>query len=386
MRLWEALINPKEWGDSRFFAACPTRDQAKKVWWKDLKALTPRTWIKAISETDLCITTIWGAELWVIGLDKPARMEGVSWDGGVVDEYASCKPGAFEENIRPALADRAGWLWLIGVPDMKGPAQGEYRRMYAIAESGEDPEWGAYKWGSGDILPASEIASMRRRMDPRIFRQETEGDFLLAGGRAFPDFEVKTHVEASPQKFTLYDPHLPLCWSLDFNIDPMCSGVIQHHNGHVRILDELVLPDTRTDSAVDTFLDRAKTNQWNLRGLHVYGDPTGNARDTTSGVSDWTIIRQRLRNIPDIEFCVPRSPWSIKDTLNATNGRIKNADNEKNLLVHPDCEQLIKDLQDALADTDMKDQHCSAWLRYFCMFEYPIMLDVDFGDQRVIFA
>ena len=91
----------------RYFAAAPTREQAKRIWWNDLKALIRPRWKAKVSETDLYIRTTLGNEIWVIGLDKPQRMEGVPWDGGIIDEYADCKPGTFDANIRPA-----GRAWL----------------------------------------------------------------------------------------------------------------------------------------------------------------------------------------------------------------------------------------------------------------------------------
>ncbi len=105
--------------------------------------------------------------------------------------YADCRPGTFDAHIRPALADRRGWLWLIGVPDADAPAQVEYERLYDIAIKNNDPEWAAFHWPSADILPPEEIASAQRQMDPRLFRQEMLGEFILTGGRAFPDFSPR---------------------------------------------------------------------------------------------------------------------------------------------------------------------------------------------------
>ncbi len=186
--LARSLFRKSTPGPHRFFAAAPTRDQAKRIWWQDLNDLLKPAWKTIVSVSELRIRTVRGTEVWVIGLDKPMRMEGVSWDGGVIDEYADCKPGTFDAHIRPALADRQGWLWLIGVPDVDGPAQVEYERFYDIAMSGSDPEWAAFHWASADILPADEIASAKRRMDSRLFEQEMLGKFILTGGRAFPRF------------------------------------------------------------------------------------------------------------------------------------------------------------------------------------------------------
>ncbi len=47
-----------------------------------------------------------------------------------------------------------------------------------------------------------------------------------------------------------YDPRLPLFWSLDFNIHPMCSVIGQRDGDRVYILDELMLPDSNTGSGL----------------------------------------------------------------------------------------------------------------------------------------
>ena len=365
--LWDCFRHPRRWANPRWFIAAPTRQQVKDIYWGDIKALVPRKWIASVSETELSITTTWGATLCLIGLDKPQRMEGSPWDGGTIDEYSSCKAGLWDANIRPAIADRVGSVDFLGVPDMVGPSQADYEDMCLRGQSGSSPDWADFCWGSKGILPDSEIESMRESMDPRLFLQETTGQFIVAGGRAFPDFSPAHHV-----KPVAYDPNLPLCWSLDFNINPMCSGVIQHHKGEVRVIKEFELPDTKTDTAVDTFLDAAKKYGWKIVDLTVYGDPTGNARDSTSGTTDWTIIRNRLRNVSNAFFKTNERTKSIKDTVNAVNARLLNSEGLRRMVIDPSCRGLIKDLRAAMAGTDMKENHHSAWIRYFCHQEFPV--------------
>jgi hypothetical protein len=373
-RLVEHLFRKTTHGQpGRYFAAAPTRDQAKRIYWTDLKALVKPAWRKAVSESELFIRSNGGAELWVIGLDKAERMEGSPWDGGVIDELANCKPCIWDANIRPALADRRGWCWLIGVPDMHSPGQVEYQRMVDLALSGKDPEWAHFSWPSRDILPEAEVESARRRMDARMFAQEFEGKFVIARGVAFPEFSIAAHV-----KEIEYDPSLPICWSLDFNIDPMCSGVIQHHKGVIGVIEELTLPDTRTDSACTAFLDLAAARGWKLAGMTIYGDATGSARDSTSGVSDWYIVRNRLKSA-GVKFSdkTQRANPPIKDTINAIAAKLKSADGGVSLAIHPRCARLIEDMRSALwpSGNDLRDEHCLAWLRYFTAREYPVTPD-----------
>ena len=117
----QALKNP----DESYFIAAPTSPQAKKIYWDDIKALVP---VGALdgkpSETELIVKLINGSKISLIGLDRPERIEGTFWSGGIIDEIADIKPNAWEAHIAPALdtfnptrPDYRAWCWLIGVPD-----------------------------------------------------------------------------------------------------------------------------------------------------------------------------------------------------------------------------------------------------------------------------
>jgi hypothetical protein len=136
------------------------------------------------------------------------------------------------------------------------------------------------------------------------------------------------------------------------------------------------LPDTKTDVAVTALLDRAAERGWNLQRMQVYGDATGNCRDSTSGKSDWVIVKNRLAHL-SARFNVPRANPAIKETINAINAKLKSADGIVSLSVSPTCHQLIADFRNALwpSPTMMHDEHSLAWLRYFVHREYPIRLD-----------
>src|ERR687898_700660 len=55
-----------KWLDYRYFAAAPTRDQARAIFWNDLKAMVPKRLLGGrIRESDLTIPLITGAEITV---------------------------------------------------------------------------------------------------------------------------------------------------------------------------------------------------------------------------------------------------------------------------------------------------------------------------------
>jgi hypothetical protein len=119
-RIVRFLPIKKPWADPMYFYALPTFAQARRVAWKKIKALIPREWCTKINESEMLIETVFGSSLYVVGMDKPQRIEGDQWDGGVVDESCDQKPKAFDLSIRPALTHRNGWCWRIGVPKRHG--------------------------------------------------------------------------------------------------------------------------------------------------------------------------------------------------------------------------------------------------------------------------
>jgi len=188
-KLVTRLLEGTAYDNPRFFAAAPTRDQAKKIYWEDLKRLVP-PWFKAREyEGDLIIRTITDAELHVLGMDKPARIEGQPWDGGVLDEYGNMKKDAWEANVRPALSDRKGWCDFVGVPE-DGSAENHYKMLWdkavaEMAEKGDASDWGAYTWFSSTVLDAGEVASAKADMHPSMFAQEYEGSWVSWAGTKF---------------------------------------------------------------------------------------------------------------------------------------------------------------------------------------------------------
>ena len=109
---------------------------------------------KPPSETELTLHLKNGTVIILIGLDKPERIEGTFWSGGIIDEIADIKEGAWEANISPALdtfnpsrPDYQAWCWLIGVPD----GLNHQYDMANYAETANDPQWKLYHWKSREI-------------------------------------------------------------------------------------------------------------------------------------------------------------------------------------------------------------------------------------------
>ena len=317
-----------------YFAAAPTREQAKKIYWADLKRLCltssfPR-W--AVSESDLIIRFPNNSSISVIGLDKPERIEGQFWTGGVVDEIGNCKPEAWPENISPALdtfnpanPDYRAWCWLIGVPE----GLNHYYDIAEYARTSGDPQWKYYHWKSADILPSDVIEEAKRRMSARQFRQEYEASFETAGGRIYEDYGDHNLVN------DWIRPHEQLLWFHDFNFTPMSSGIgVIRNKNELHVLDEIVLESAVARQSAEEFVDRYRPH--GNRKILLFGDPAGRAGEKHGHPSDYVEIESVLKQAGwTVERRVKKAAPAIRDRQNALRAKIMNAAGEVSLFVNP---------------------------------------------------
>lgn len=246
-----------------------------------MKSLIPKKLIKKISETDLTIKTIFGSELAVVGLDNPQRIEGAPWDGCVLDEYANMRPQAWSENVRPALSDRNGWCWFLGVPE----GLNHFKDLADFAKSEnvkEQGQWGFYTWPSSIVLPPEEIEAAKRDLDLKTFRQEYEASFEQAGGRVY--YSYNRDINERDDLVINERQQINLC--CDFNVSPCIWLIVQTlkigKSKVVAVIDEIVLHNTNTKEMCEEFIKRYS----NLMGnVVVYGDSAGSFR-STAGVMD----------------------------------------------------------------------------------------------------
>jgi hypothetical protein len=213
--------------DPRMFAAAPTRDQVKRIYWNDLKAMIPNRYIMGKpNESQLMIPLVNGCEIWCLGMDKPERAEGVPWDYGVLDEYGNMHARVWPEHLRASLSDRQGSCDFIGVPEGRNHYYDMYKDAKARAlwakEHGKAPEMDAFTWFSADILPAAEIAAARRDLDELTFRQEYEASFINFSGQAYWAFNENLHCHRLQ-----YHDGRPIEFMFDFNIEPGTATVMQ---------------------------------------------------------------------------------------------------------------------------------------------------------------
>lgn len=315
-----------------YFAAAPTYNQAKKIFWKDLKDLSlSHSFPKSPSESELIIFFPNGSELHVLGLDRPERFEGVPWTGGGIDEFGNVRSDAWESNIYPALntvdprnPDYRAWCWLFGVPE----GLNHYYDLCELAESEGDPQFRVFHWKSSEILPPDVIEAAKRAMSAKQFRQEFEASFETATGRIYEEYGPGNYTKA-----TIKDTE-ELHWAHDQNFTPLSSAISVVRGEDLFILDEIVLTSAVSRQSAIEFVDKFKKHK--RKHVYLYGDPAGRAGEKHGHKSDYDEIKDVLRkNGWEITDRVKSKHPAIKDRQNAVRARICNALGERRLFVNP---------------------------------------------------
>jgi len=181
---------------------------------------------------------------------------------------------------------------------------------------------------------------LKESYDERFYRQEVLGEYLSYDGNCvYSSFERNTHLTTDLGP----DLNRPLCWSLDFNVDPMCSIIAQVDKGKVYVVDEICLHRASTRDACVEFLKRYPKHQ---PGVLVYGDASGSASQST-GYSDYQVIKEFFETNSEMVLSpnILQANPKVRERVNLTNRQLKNALGESGVLINEKCVELIQDLE-----------------------------------------
>ena len=385
---------PAYWEILNFAVCAPTNAQAMRLYWDDFKLLIGNFPCKA-NKSDQCFTNlVTGHKLWVVGMDKAARIEGLGLLDVILDEYANMKADVWDAHISPMLdrpsLPRPGRVAFIGVPEGKN----HYWHLWKRAESSAKKwrNWEGFRWGSEGIIDDEILAEKKATMDPRLYRQEHEGSFEDFAGRVYADFDARLHA-SEPLK---YDPMETLVLTFDFNVDPGTASILQEtlYTGTkvqvckdepiIKLIGEVHIPqDSRTKKVCAVIAQNWQKHQG---PVDVYYDPSGGSRHTSQGQdgTDIDVIETFLGPVfgNRLTMVGPRKEPGQRQRINALNARILAADHKARLLVDPDrCPHIIEDfegvriLEGTAGEIDKKSDphlsHLSDGIAYFAAEKYP---------------
>jgi hypothetical protein len=240
---------------------------------------------------------------------------------------------------------------------------------------------------------------LKASYDERFYKQEVLGEYLeLFGGQVYYAYSEGC------KRAGVYQWNLPICWSLDFNLNPYCSviaQVIRDPYGRayaVQVLDEIAIPGSDTSEMTEVFIERA-THYLRVRAdkrlrVQIYGDPAGNTEHTNAHDTDYDIIRKIFRRHPefDVSFHVETHAPLVRQRTTLVNGLLTSADDQHHLFIDPKCRELIADMREvawktdtlgnptpALSKKNPKRTHMSDALGYLCWTEFQTQQETGWG-------
>lgn len=386
--------------DTRIFLGAPTRDQARRIFWSDLKLMVPKRLLaRSPSESHLSIHLINGSELHVLGMDKPERIEGPPWDHGVLDEYGNMKPQTWGEHVRPALSDRNGSCDFIGVPE----GRNHYYDLDKSAKADDTGVWASWHWNSSEILNPEEIKQAKRDLDELTYQQEYEGSFVSFSGMAYYNFREGRNCRKGWARY--YDKVKPLIFAFDFNESPGVCAVMQELQKFIphqvpiigktttTIIGEVHIPQNSNTIRV---CDRLVKDWGGHRGeVYCYGDATGGAGGSAKVAgSDWDLVKQVLYPTfrHRLHFRVDAANPRERARVNSMNSRLFNMLGETYLVVDPTAApNVVKDFEGVRVllggsgeidkKRDPKLSHLTDGIGYYSNKEYPVRRMIASGQK-----
>lgn len=337
-----------------------------------------------------------GSEIIFRSLDNPERLRGPNLAWFAVDELTYAREEAWTRLLGRLRHPQARRLCGCGVWTPKG-YDWVYQRF--VAEPSPDCRLIQASPKENSHLPQDFYDRLKDSYTDLFYRQEVLGEYIdIFGGKAYYAFS-----EDNIERQT-YNPNLPLCWALDFNVDRMCSVICQiqewkrtawatapyEYRKTVRVLDEIVLlRDSHTVEAAEEFVERVRhlKNTPERIQVRIYGDASGSSRSSNSTKTDYQLVREVFRRYSrfDITLLQNKANPFVRDRVNTFNNALCNASAERNVLIDPKCKELIKDLRQVrwkrdaagnpagdLDKSDAKRTHVSDALSYLVAKEFGL--------------
>jgi len=156
--------------------------QQTKIAWRFMSDI-PSPVIKRKSVQDMEIELMNGSLIKFGSTEKWENLKGIGIDHLVIDEAAMIKRDAWEEALRPALADKKGRAIFISTPKGKN-------WFYELFTRGNDPSLPQYEsftfpTSNNPYIDPAEIEYARLTIPDRAFRQEFLAEFLDDGAGVF---------------------------------------------------------------------------------------------------------------------------------------------------------------------------------------------------------
>jgi hypothetical protein len=146
----------------------------------------------------------------------------------------------------------------------------------------------------------------------------------------------------------------------------------------IHVVDEFILRTSNTPEMCKLLTKKYENHK---AGLIVYGDATGQSRDTSSSMSDYQIIADAFKNFPGFQMKIKTSNPREKDRVNAVNSKLQSYDGKRHVFIKPGIKGLPKDMMNVvykegtteIDKSDLEYTHISDAFGYLIDAEFPVV-------------
>lgn len=277
------------------------------------------------------------------------RFKGLEANGFGFDEINECQEATFYKAI-----ERCGtWLQAADNPPMVifatlNPAQNWTKKLFyePYVNGTLNPKW---KFIPSKITDNPHIPAEYREnllsLSPVDYARFVEGDWDAVESAENPflyAWSDDKHISAE----AVYNKNLPVYFSVDFNVSPLCALVCQQHGKVATVIDEIVIEK----GSVEALCDRIESFGYPRGMIRIVGDAMGKGRTymQRDNSSAYTQMRKILM-LGDTQFLLPANP-THKNSRVDCNTALTRLD----IKVNPRCKGFIFDAKQVQCDAEGK--------------------------------
>lgn len=327
-------------GKGVFGIIAPTYNMLDRTTWVEFKEAA-RGIISTENDSKKIITLRNGRQVHGHSAENADRIRNETFVGFWVDEARECK------DFKKLWDVLLGRVLSTGGKGFITTSPNSFDAIYDIFYNNLKSNYGVIRFSTyqNKYIDKDRIKELAESYDPKNAEQEIEGKFVIFEGAVYYTFSRNDNAGDLAFELCRYNPNLPICLCCDFNIDPMAWVIAQviETDGikKIVVVDELFMRNTNTVQACEEFKSRYPNHS---AGLYLYGDQTGEARHSSSNVTNWKIIENELQRYGITKRVPSRNP-AERDRINAVNAMIKNSKGERRLFINPNCKRLIADFE-----------------------------------------
>ena len=275
------------------------------------------------------------------------RFKGLEANGFGFDEINECHEATFFKAI-----ERTGtWLHAKGEPPMVifatlNPAQNWTKKLFyePYVDGSINPKWLFIpsKITDNPHIP-EEYRENLKSLSPIEYARFVEGNWDAVESAENP-FLWAWDDEKHISQVAVFNPNIPVYFSVDFNVSPLCALVIQHQGSNVHVVDEILIEK----GSVDALCDYIENYGVPIGLIRITGDAMGNGRtyQQRDNSSAYMSMKKRLK-MNDKQFMIVANPThkNSREDCNAALVRL-------NIKVNPKCKGFIFDAKQVNCDAE----------------------------------